>query len=213
MKKIILLLFAFLSLLSEAQEADSIAIKPVRLGLYFDYPKAAISVFSDNKKWEGGFELIFIDKFQLVTELGKCDMIPSSVISNGNYQVDGSYQRFGIGYLPYVDADSRIGLGFRYAVASFSEKGDYTILSPTEWQPDVVEEFERNDLSANWYELVFYTDKAINKWLVFGLNFRVRFMQSYDSFDTPDVQIIPGYGRAQDNSIPAFNLFIKVQPF
>jgi hypothetical protein len=216
-KKANILFLLILPLISAAQEAtveaDSIIHKSVRPAFYFDYGKAASSAFPNNSKWEGGFELMFFDRLQAVIEIGKWDVSPESVISNGDYQMDGTYQRLGVGYLPYVDSESRIGLGFRYATASFSDQGEYTILSPTEQQPDIIEQFERNDISANWYELVVYSDKAINKWLVLGFNFRVRFIQSYDSFDTPDVQVIPGYGRAQDKSVPAFNLFLKIQPF
>lgn len=213
MKKGALFLFLISSLNSFCQKTDSISRSPVRPAIYLDYAKAITSLAPDSKKIEGGFELMFFNRIQTILEFGQWDIDPDWAIENGSYHTDGTYKRFGFGYLPYVDAESRIGLGLRFGSSRFSDKGEYIIVSQSGLQEDIVVPFQRNNLSANWFELVFYTDKEVNKWLVLGLNLRVRFMQSYDSFDDPDVQLIPGYGRAQDKSIPAFNLFLKIQPF
>jgi hypothetical protein len=211
--KAAILFLILLPFISNAQEDDSVVHRPIRPAIYLDYGKALSSAFPDNSRWEGGFELMFFNRVQGIVELGKWDVSPESVFSNGDYQMDGTYSRFGLGYVPYVDGQSRIGIGFRYATASFSDKGNYTILSTSAQQPDIVESFDRINLTATWMEVVVYSDKEINTWLTAGFNLRLRFMQSYDSFDTPDVQIIPGYGRAQDKRVPAFNLFLKFQPF
>ncbi len=206
-------LFLVFPMLAWSQDTDTVNVKPVRPAFYIDYAKALSSAFPDNERWEGEFELMFLDRIQTIVEMGKWDVSPESAIGNGNYQMDGTYMRYGVGYMPYVDATSRIGLGFRYATAVFSDQGDYTIVSGSELQPDIVESFDRINLTATWYEAVFYSDKEVKKWLTAGFTFRVRFMQSYDSFENPDVIIVPGYGRAQDKAVPAFNLFLKIQPF
>lgn len=210
-KGLIYLLFA-LPLTGWSQETDSTSVPPVSPAFYFDYGKAAGSVIPEYQKWEGGFELIFLGRIQGVVELGQWKLNPDA-IENGHYWVEGTYTRFGVGYIPYVDAGSRIGVGFRYATSSYSDRGDYTILSGSDLQPDIVETFDRNNLSATWYEAVFYSDKAVNKWLTLGFTFRVRFMQSYDAFDDPNTMIIPGFGRAGDKTVPAVNLFLKIEPF
>jgi len=199
-------------LLSWAQDEDTIQVKPVTPAFYLDYGKAVGSILPENQKWEGGFELIFLDRFQSIVEVGKWDMNPD-VIENGNYWVEGTYLRLGVGYMPYVDPTSRIGLGFRYATSTYSDRGNYIILSESELQPDIVQPFSRTNLTATWYEAVFYSDKSLNKWLTLGFTFRVRFMQSYDVYDDPNTMTIPGYGRAEDKTVPALNLFLKIEPF
>jgi hypothetical protein len=212
-KKELRYLLFLLPVLAWSQDADTLKSKPLRPALYIDYAKAISSAFPNNQRWEGGVEFMFLDRIQTIVEMGKWDVSPESAISNGEYQMDGTYMRYGVGYVPYVDAMSRIGLGFRYATATFSDQGNYTIVSGSELQPDFVESFDRINLTATWFEAVFYSDKEIKKWLTAGFTFRVRFMQSYDSFENPDVVIVPGYGRAQDKAVPAVNLFLKIQPF
>lgn len=194
-------------------QEDSLSHKLIAPAVYFDFGKAAASAIPEAQKWEGGVELIWMGKIQTVLEMGQWDLKPNSAIENGSYQVTGTYQRVGVGFLPYVDAQSRLGVGFRYASSNFSDQGEYTISSTSELQPDYQMPIGTNGLSANWYELVFYSDKSLNKWLAFGFNFRLRFMQSYSTSTIPDIQVIPGYGRAQDKTVPAVNLFIKIQPF
>ena len=193
--------------------SDSIPPKRIIPSIYFDYGKLFTLPSNFETKYEGAFDLIIKDKWQLITEIGYADLTPRSAIENGNYNSQGIYTRFGLGFIPHRTPDSRIGIGIRYATASFEDLGNYTIQSPSELQPDIEKIFDRRNLSATWWEAVFYSDKTMNKWLAVGFQFRVRFIQSYDSFEEVDVIAIPGYGRPQSSTVPALNLFLKFSPF
>lgn len=207
-----LTLFFLLGTILVVFSQDSTRVAVIRPGIYLDYGKAlGTAIDNTQRKLEGGVELLFLDKFQAIGEFGQWDMAPNSAIENGSYAVDGTYFRLGVGYMPMVDANSRVGLGFRYAKAEYSDGGDYVILNTSGLQPDIERTFARTGQSAEWYEAVFYTDKAVKKWLTAGFTFRLRFMQQYTPYDQPDVMIIPGYGNAKDKTVPAVNVFLKVQ--
>lgn len=207
-----LILLSIVSNFLWAQE-DSVKVNKIAPAVYFDYGKAAGSLIPDYKKWEAGLEIIAFTKLQTIVEYGTWNLQPESLIENGNYHVEGTYMRFGLGYLPYIDSESRLGVGFRYAMSDFSDEGDYTIVSESGLQPDVIESFDSKKLTANWWEVVFYSDKAVNGWLTMGVNFRLRFNLYHDPYNVTDVMIVPGYGRAQDKVVPAFNLMLKIEPF
>jgi hypothetical protein len=217
-------LFAFLffaSVVACAQDSlsvspvDSTSAKMVIPSFYLDYGKLLTAPSNFETKYEGGIELIFNDRWQLITELGIAELTPRSAYENGQYRSEGSYYRIGLGYVPKREKDrtSRLGIGIRYGKSSFEDQGGYVIESTSELQPDIEVSFDRRNLSATWWEMVFYSDKEMNNWLTLGFQFRVRMMQDYDRFEDVDIYAIPGYGRAQDNSIPAVNLFIKITPF
>jgi len=193
--------------------SDSIPPKKIIPGIYFDYGKLFTLPSNFETKYEGAFELIIKDKWQIITEIGYADLTPRSAIENGSYNSKGSYYKFGFGFVPHREPASRMGIGIRYGVSSFEDLGNYTIQSPSELQPDIEKIFDRRNLSATWWEAVFYSDKTMNKWLTVGFQFRVRFIQSYDSFEEVDVIAIPGYGRPQSSAVPALNLFLKFSPF
>ena len=190
---------------------DSLARRPVVIpALYFDYGKALNSLFDGYQKTEGAIELVFDSRWQVIGELGHWNLEPSSAIENGYYRVNGTYTKLGFGFIPRVKPDSRLGIGFRYAFASFVDRGNYTLAGGNTFNPAVTEEFKRRDLAASWYEFVFYSDKTINRWITLGFLVRLRLMDKYDAFDPIDVNTIPGYGRAQDEISPALNLFLKI---
>lgn len=192
---------------------DSIPVKQLIPAFYLDYGKILTLRSNYEKKYEGAFELILRDKWQFITEIGFSKLTPQSAFENGEYVSRGTYYRLGFGFVPHRDAGSRIGIGMRYANSSFSDRGNYLINSPTQLQPDIEENFDRIKLSANWWEAVVYSDLTMNDWLTVGFSFRIRFMNEYDRFEEIDVVSIPGYGRAQDKSVPAINLFLKFTPF
>ena len=192
---------------------DSILVKAIIPAFYFDYGKLFTMRSNFEKKYEGAFEVIIKDKWQVITEMGFSKLTPQSAFENGEYVSRGNYYRFGFGFVPHRDVGSRIGISMRYAHSSFSDKGNYLINSPSQLQPDTEENFHRINLSATWWEAVVYSDLAMNDWLTVGFNFRVRFMKEYDQFEEIDVVSIPGYGRAQDKNVPAINLFLKFTPF
>lgn len=195
------------------QSLDSLSIPIITPAFYLDYGKLLTAISDSETKYEGAFELIIKDKWQLIGEVGFSKLTPKSAIENGTYQSKGTYIRYGLGYLPHREKNSRIGIGVRYATSSFKDRGNYIILSPSGLQPDIEEHFNRKNLSATWWEGVFYSDLTMKKWLTVGFLFRVRFMQESDRFEGVDVVTIPGYGRAQNKSTLAVNLFFKFTPF
>ncbi len=192
---------------------DSLSFRNIIPGIYLDYGKLLTIASNFETKYEGGFELILKNKWQLIAEIGHGKLTPRSAIENGQYTSRGTYYRIGFGFVPYRDIGSRIGIGVRYAMSNFKDRVSYSIVSPTELQPDIEENFDRKNLSATWLETVLYSDLAMNHWLAVGFQFRVRIMQDYDSFEEVNVYAIPGYGRAEDKSVLAVNLFLKITPF
>ncbi|MCP4459536.1 MAG: hypothetical protein GY816_16165, partial [Cytophagales bacterium] len=195
------------------ESTDSLSYNMVTPAIYLDYGKLLTAPSNFETKYEGALELIFKDKWQVIGEIGYSDLTPRSALENGNYHSKGTYVRYGLGWLPHREANSRIGIGVRYAMSSFKDQGSYTILSPSELQPDIEVPIDRRNLSATWWETVLYSDMDMNNWLSIGFQIRVRIMQKYDSFEDVDVVTIPGYGRAQDKRVPAVNLFLKFSPF
>ncbi len=210
-KLIICGLIIGLSLQLSAQDSLKTA-RPFQSGLYLDYGKLLQSIDPDVVKWEVGAEVILMGKWQLVGEYGQWDMQPPSAIENGSYQVEGNYQRFGLGYVPFVDTESRIGIGFRYAQAIYSDDVVVTFEPDSGLQGEVTEAYSRDNLEATWYEAVFYSDKKLNKRMTVGFTARLRFLQDYDEQESVDVLIIPGYGNPQGSRNFAVNLFLKI-PF
>jgi len=206
-----------LSLLAGTMAFSQDSLKQVKVispSLYLDYGKGLAAFSHQETKWEGGFELLFFDKWQTIVEVGYGQLKPEAALQNGDYMTEGNYYRLGAGFMPEVDKGSRLGIGFRYAVARFEDEVSYSFESPSALQDPLTESTIRNNLSANWFEAVFYTDRSLNSWLDMGLTFRMRFMNTRDrTNDVVGIYTIPGYGRAEDKSIPAFNLFVKISPF
>ncbi|MEP0987277.1 DUF6048 family protein [Ekhidna sp.] len=213
------LLFIFslsLSTLSFAQteQVDSLAsTRSVTTSLYIDYGKLLTIPTNIETKYEGGLELLFIEKFPLIIEVGQAILTPEGAYSNGTYESEGTYFRVGTGYFNQFTAKNNIGISFRYASSTFSENGRIFISSPSESQEDYVQNIKREDLTANWFEIVLNTDMRLLKdsdLFRLGLKLRFRMLANYDEQTPIDVYSIPGYGRSFDKTIPAANFFLKV---
>ena len=211
------LLFTFSLLLvlncaAQTEEADTVVYKPktVTPAIYIDYGKLATIATNFETKYEGGIELLFLEKIQLIAEVGQATLTPEGAFSNGTYESEGTYFRVGAGYLGEFNAKTNIGISARYASSSFSESSRFFTESPSETQDTFVQEIERANLNATWYELVLYTDQRLTDVFRMGVNIRFRILASYDEQTPVDVYAIPGYGRSFDNTIPAANFFIKV---
>lgn len=210
------LLFIFslaLSFYCMSQEQDTAAIeikRTVAPSLYLDYGKLFTIPFNFETKYEGGLELLFMEKFPLIAEVGQATLSPEGAYSNGTYESEGYYYRIGTGYYSQFLTKSKIGLTFRYASATFSEDGRIFIESPTGTQNNFVQNIVREDLKATWYEVVLYSDQRLSDLFTIGVNIRLRYLADYDDQSPVDVYAIPGYGRAFDKTIPAVNFFLKV---
>lgn len=198
----------------QSEEVDSVAsARFITPSLYLDYGKLLTIPSNIETKYEGGLELLFMEKFPLIVEVGQATLTPEGAYSNGTYESEGTYFRVGTGYFNQFTAKNNIGISFRYASAEFSEDGRIFISSPSGSQEDFIQNIERENLKANWYEIVLNTDMRLLKdsdLFRLGLKLRFRMLASYDEQDPFDVYSIPGYGRAFDKTIPAANFFLKV---
>lgn len=211
--KVLTLLFLLSAsyLFAQEQEVDSLANKRlVQFGAYLDYGKLLQTLDDDASKWEVGGEVLLDQKWQITGEYGQWKITPEAAIENGSYLMDGSYLRYGAGFIPYVDAESRLGIGLRYSQASFRDDVVVTFTPDSGLQEDLTENYDRRDLQATWYEVVFYSDKMLNKFLTVGFTARLRLLQDYDEQEGVDIQLIPGYGNPQGDRNFAINLFLKI---
>jgi len=182
--------------------------------IYIDYGKLLTIPTDFETKYEGGIELLIKERFQLIGEIGMATITPEGAYSNGTYESDGMYYRVGLGFIGRRDAKSNIGISARYASSTFDETGRIFIESASGVQENFVLNINRTGLTAQWWELMVYTDQRLLKesdllWL--GLNLRLRVLYEYDEQEAVDVYAIPGYGRTFDKTIPAANFFIKVK--
>lgn len=210
------LLFIFSLVLSvscfaQTEEADSVVYRRMLTpSIFLDYGKLLTIPTNFETKYEGGIELLFLEKFPLIIEAGQASLRPEGAYSNGTYKSEGFYYRVGAGYVSQFLPKNKIGISFRYASSTFTENGRIFIESPSGAQNDFVQSIEREDLNAAWYELVVYSDRQLSDIFSIGLNLRLRILSSYDKQSPIDVYAIPGYGRSFDKTIPAANFFLKV---
>ena len=177
---------------------------------YLDYGKLFTIPMDFETKYEGGLELLFRDKFPLILVIGQANLKPEGAYSNGTYESEGFYYRVGAGFVSQWKPKNKIGISLRYASSVFTERGRIFIESPSGSQNDFVQNINREDLKANWYEVVVYSDRKLSDLFSIGLNLHLRILGNYDEQKGVDVYAIPGYGRSFDKTIPAANLFLKV---
>ncbi|MEO9484953.1 MAG: DUF6048 family protein [Ekhidna sp.] len=212
------LLFIFSLILSaaclaqtkDAAKDSALYSRGVIPSFYLDYGKLLTIPTEMETKYEGGFELLFKEKFPLIVEVGQATLSPEGAYSNGTYESQGVYFRIGTGYYNQLTPKNKIGLTARYGSSSFSEDGRIFIESPSGSQGNFIQNIEREDLKATWYEVVVYTDKKLSELFSIGMNLRLRILADYDKQEDVDVYAIPGYGRSFDKTIPAMNFFLKV---
>ena len=209
----LLLIFSLLqlqTLLGQTQKQDSLVQKRlVTPSIYVDYGKLLTIQTSIETKYEGAIELLLRESIQIIGEIGRATLNPEGAFRNGTYESDGLYYRIGVGYLAQPTPKNKIGLSLRFAHSTYDESGTYVLQSPTEVQGDFVQSINRQDLTAQWGELVLNTDRKINQLLSIGMHLRFRVLVSYDEQEVIDVYAIPGYGRSFDRTIPAANFFLK----
>lgn len=214
-KRHLLFIFsAFICLLATGQENDSTRlVRKIIPSIYIDYGKLVTIASNFETKYEGGLEFVIMEKLSIIAEAGSATLSPEGAYANGTYESNGWYYRIGGGFTKMLTAKNRIGLSFRYAESSFEEDGRIYIESPTNAQADYIQSINRSNLKANWVEMVFSSDQQILKnsdIFSVGLNIRLRMLLDYTRQESIDVYAIPGYGRSFDKTIPAANLFFKV---
>lgn len=233
MKRFIFFIFSLL-IVSHAysQEEDSISdtLKSKKkffsgITLLADIGKPGLAQLVDyENKQAFSAHLIFFDHFIVSGEYGSGEINPAEAFDNVTYNSEGSFLRYGLDYQVVIKTQNFLSLGFRKANAEYSDKGIVFIQSASDLSDDYRRTFSRNNLSANWWEIVLGSETKLtpfksteemnflNKLLdnfYLGLTFRLRFMLNYEQQEGIDTYTIPGYGRTFDNSTPAVNLFLK----
>jgi hypothetical protein len=204
----------------EVMDSTKKEVNFLQLGLMVDYGKLGTYFFADyENKLEGGIELLLLEKFPLTLEAGTADRNPKEGYYNIDYLAEGNYLRLGLGYRAEIDLRSFLTLGIKYGIASYKDEG--TVRIESEFNQPYRRTFSRQNLHSNWFEIALTSEQflrlkkedpeaRINRLLSWGVHFRLRIMGNYDGFDAVDAFFIPGYGRTQDRSIPAANLFFKI---
>ncbi|MEQ9425617.1 MAG: DUF6048 family protein [Cyclobacteriaceae bacterium] len=184
------------------------------VSIYFDYPKL-FSFFTDyENKAEVGLELQIFKRIYARGEFGRTRIRPDNFYKNVGYEVSGNYFRSGLAYRGTIGAKSNLALGVMYGKSAFEDRGSVQIEGQSGLFDPLNQDFERTELSGDWFELFIGTESNLGNNIYLGFTFRVRKLNTYDQFDELDVFAVPGYGRTFDNSIPALNMYIKYRiPF
>ena len=195
---------------------DSLAVQPskIAVSLYADIGKLGESLFENQTKWEFGVSILLFGNYNFVGEYGYGSLYPKSVINNGSYTSEGNYYRAGFEYVFTILPKTTLSTGAMYAHADFKDYGIVSIES--ELWDDINETFERDDLKADWVELIVNTEAPIIKAekgflsnFYWGVRFRLRILVSDISQPTYDIFGIPGYGKTYSTVVPAANLYLK----
>jgi len=214
LKHIFSFLLTLLSTLSFAQDEGAIVgssfeIAKVKSGLELslDYGKILTLPSDFEKKVEGTIGYTLKEKVQILLEIGYAKLTPDDAIVNGEYTSTGIYERVGIAYGGEILPKSYLYIGVMYASSQFED--DWVVLIESQAWENIDENFSRTELKANWFEIILITEQKLNEHLFLGSKIRYRNLINFTNEYNPEVYSIPGYGRAYNNSIPAFNLFIK----
>lgn len=189
-----------------AQETDTTQVR-FSIDFVLDYGKVLTLPSSFETKIEVATGFTLSEKLEFIVELGYGNLTPQDVIKNGSYDSEGIYYRAGLAYGGEVVPKNYIRLGVMYGISNFDDGGIVIIRSEV-WD-DLAEEFHRTNLSAHWFEILIVTEQKITKHIFLGSKFRLRKLINFENDYIPEVYTIPGYGRTFDNTLPAFNLFVK----
>ena len=214
--KFIYSLFFIAGLCSSARAQDSVLVDTKQSFVYvkIDYGKLLESAFGRQLKWELGVGAVFADHFNIIAEYGYGELNPPSVINNGSYTSEGNYLRGGIAYIVRVMPQRFLSFGLLYAYSGFKDKGVVEIESDI-WD-NLNQTFQRDDLSAQWIEIVIGTEAPILRNIsgylsniYWGSELRTRIMMSETATQEFDIYAVPGFGRRYNNVVPAINLYLK----
>lgn len=192
--------------------------RPMGFSLHVDYGKPAVSLLSEENKWELGGRFLFYERYYLTGEYGYGLLSPDNAIENGTYQSEGNYWRVGGGYMVPIGLKSRLGLGAMYARSTFTDEGRASIQSSLGNESI---DFGSRQGEARWLEIVVTSEgylrlnkeraqATINRMFSVGFFLRARFLGAYDRHEILDTYAVPGYGRTVNDPQFAANLFLRI---
>ncbi|WP_420581154.1 DUF6048 family protein [Reichenbachiella sp.] len=193
------------------EKVDEVLSKPFlsSIAVSVDYGKLAAQFLKTESKFEFGGQLEFKDRIVVIGEYGFSTLTPHGAYQNTEYTSEGNYYRIGLGYKIDFKAKNNLYFSARYARAGFKDKGTLNITSASGLYDNLLQPFVRDNLSAQWFEVVMSSETKLWKGLYAGFHLRLRIMDKYDKQEPLDVYTIPGYGRTFDKTIPAVNLYLK----
>ena len=193
---------------TEDPEPDSAIVKPRSgLELSLDYLKLGSFLLDFETKYEVTLGILYKNKIRLTGDWGYGEIKPQRAIKNGQYISEGTYYRVGADWVASIDLKNNVSLGLRYARSMFEDRSTFTVASDL-WD-DYNGNLVRQNLEADWIEIVIGSENNIWNNLFIGWIFRFKIMNEYTSFEGFDVYTIPGYGRPINNTFPAVNLYVK----
>ena len=214
-------LIFLLGLVFPARAQDSLALDAKQSFVYvdIDYGKLIESAFGNQLKYEFGVGVVLSDHFNFVVEYGYGRLNPKNVINNGSYTSQGNYIRGGFSYVIKVAPQRFLSFGLLFAYSKFADEGRVQIDSDI-WD-NFDELFKRDELSAQWMEIVISTEAPILRNsrsylsnIYWGSKLRIRMMLSETATQDFDIYAVPGFGKRYNNVVPAVNLFLKFKfPF
>ncbi|MCY4419176.1 MAG: DUF6048 family protein [Cytophagales bacterium] len=196
-----------------AQVSDSLNTRSPwisQLGIQLDYGKIlGLPIWRDSKPWASNLFGVFQHKYALDLLLGH-EIFHSTqpVYENLEYYAKGTY---GVGHISRVWMFSKkysFWLGAGYGFSKYRERGDIHIWSPSGLYPNYQRSFDRNGLSAKWWEIKVASYQRMWKGLHVGFGIRGRFLINRSETPLPQTYRIPGLGIVRGQPYPAFNLWI-----
>ena len=203
-KHIISLIIVLIPLLALSQ-VDSSSVKRVVLEVHVNYSKFISYLTSFEEKLEAGAGLLVHDHYRVSFNYGTAKIHPKKAFDNAIYKSEGDYFRVGVEYQKRLQPGFFLSLGVGYGQSKFDDQIT-TIINSNFFEEYVA---DRQDIKANWYSVIVSSEMELSKNILLGWKFRLRFLESHDRQFPIDVYTVPGYGRAEDKSIPSVNLYIK----
>ncbi len=203
-KLIIILIFALIPLLACSQ-VDSTGVKRDAFEVHINYSKFISYLTNFEEKLEAGAGLLLFDHFRVSFNYGTAKIQPKKAFDNAIYTSEGNYFRLGVEYQRILQPGFFLSFGVGYAQSEFDDHIT-TILNSNFFEEYVV---DQQGIEANWYSIIMGSEMQLSKNVFLGWKFRLRFLESHDQQFPIDVYTVPGYGRAEDKSIPSVNLYAK----
>ena len=190
--------------------ADSAAIvgKKFSINIFVDYGKLLTLPFDFEEKYEGGVYLMFMRKWAVGAKGGKATLTPYRPYRNGDAEATGIYYGGFIQYFLNIDLYSSLFIGAGYNQAVFDDKITYTISDDIFGEKGYLQ--EHNDLTASWASIRLGSEQKLNKTFAVGGVIDLRIKTSFSQPEGIQPYAIPGYGKANNTTSPALNLYLKM---
>ncbi len=203
--KLIISLIYTLSPLLAFSQVDSTGVKRNAFEVQINYSKFISYLTNFEEKLEAGAGLLLFDHFRVSFNYGSAKIQPKKAFDNAIYKSEGNYFRLGIEYQGRLRPGFFLSIGVGYAQADFDDHIT-TIINSNFFEEYIV---DRQSIKANWYSIIVGSEMKLLRNVHLGWKFRLRFLESHDQQFPIDVYTVPGYGRAEDKSIPSVNLYAK----